>query len=847
MASSSSFTSDSQYCPRWKYDVFLSFRGEDTRKTFTSHLYKGLKNRGIFTFQDDKKLEQGDSISEELLKAIEESQVALIIFSKNYATSRWCLNELVKIMECKEVKGQIVIPIFYDVDPSHVRHQSWSFAEAFAKHEWRYKDDLEGMQKVQGWRNALTAAAELKGYNICDKIESDCIQHIVDQISVLCKGSLSYMKNLVGIDTHLKNIGSLLAELQMSGVLILGIWGMPGVGKTTIARAIFDRLSYQFEAVCFLADIKENKCGMHSLQNILLSELLKEKDNCVNNKEDGRCLLESRLRFKKVLVVLDDIDHIDQLDYLAGNLDWFGNGSRIIATTTDKHLIGKNVVYEVPTLHEHDAIKLFERYAFKEQVSDECFKELTLEVVSQAKGLPLALKVFGSFFHKRDITEWRSAIKQIKNHPNSEIVEKLKISYDGLETIQQSIFLDIACFLRGRRKEYVMQILESCDFGADIGLSVLIDKSLMFISENNTIEMHDLIQDMGKYVVKMQKDPGERSRLWLTEDFEEVMINNTGTKTVEAIWVPNFNEPYFSKEAMETMQRLRILCIHDSNCLDGSVEYLPNNLRWFVWNNYPCESLPENFEPQKLVHLDLSLSSLRHLWTETKHLPFLQKLDLRDSRSLMQTPDFTWMPNLKYLDLSYCRNLESVHYSLGYSNELIELNLYNCGRLKRFPCVNVESLIYMDLEFCTSLEKFPKIFGTMKPELKIKTGLSGIRELPSSFGFRLYKDEPELESLIQTEHCIGTKRSSYDNSEHRDEASCSSSKKQRSHSDIRRGVISSSNIAALTETVEEAGVRDEVECKLGPWYFENNAGNSAYVAEQLESWPLPALNPTADR
>ncbi|KAG5574237.1 hypothetical protein H5410_054371 [Solanum commersonii] len=125
MASASSFASNSQYCPRWKYDVFLSFRDADTRDTFTSHLYEGLKNRGIFTFQDDKRLEQGDSISEELLKAIEESQVALIIFSKNYATSRWCLNELVKIMECKEEEnGQTVIPIFYDVDPSNVRYQS---------------------------------------------------------------------------------------------------------------------------------------------------------------------------------------------------------------------------------------------------------------------------------------------------------------------------------------------------------------------------------------------------------------------------------------------------------------------------------------------------------------------------------------------------------------------------------------------------------------------------------------------------------------------------------------------------------------------------------------------------
>ncbi|KAH0714088.1 hypothetical protein KY284_006993 [Solanum tuberosum] len=102
MASSSSFASDSQNCSLWKYDVFLSFRGADTRRTFTSHLYEGLKSGGIFTFLDDKRLEDGDSISEELLKAIEESQVALIVFSRNYATSSWCLNELVKIMECKE-------------------------------------------------------------------------------------------------------------------------------------------------------------------------------------------------------------------------------------------------------------------------------------------------------------------------------------------------------------------------------------------------------------------------------------------------------------------------------------------------------------------------------------------------------------------------------------------------------------------------------------------------------------------------------------------------------------------------------------------------------------------------
>ncbi|KAK6775002.1 hypothetical protein RDI58_026003 [Solanum bulbocastanum] len=306
MASSSSYASDSQNCPRWKYHVFLSFRGEDTRKTFTSHLYEGLKNKGIFTFQDNKRLEHGDSIPEELLKAIEESQVALVIFSKNYATSRWCLNELVKIMECKEVNGQIVIPVFYDVYPSEVRHQTESFAEAFSKHESKYTNDIEGMQKVKRWRTALSAAADLKGCNVHGRIESDCIGELVDDVSSkLCKTSSSYLlQDIVGIDTHLEKVKSLL-EMETNDVRVLGIWGMGGVGKTTLARAVFDTLSPQFQGASFLADVKEtNTNEMHYLQNILLFELLREDKKYVNDKEKGKSLMAHRLRFMKVLVVL---------------------------------------------------------------------------------------------------------------------------------------------------------------------------------------------------------------------------------------------------------------------------------------------------------------------------------------------------------------------------------------------------------------------------------------------------------------------------------------------------------------------------------------------------------------
>ncbi|KAM7473443.1 hypothetical protein LguiB_020686 [Lonicera macranthoides] len=144
---------------RWKYDVFLSFRGEDTRKTFVDHLYSALVRTGICTFKDDERLETGESISPALLKAIEESSFAVIVFSKNYASSRWCLDELVKAMECssKSPKGQTVIPIFYDVEPSDVRKQEGYFGEMFRKHD---------SNRVQIWRKTLTNATNLSGLQL---------------------------------------------------------------------------------------------------------------------------------------------------------------------------------------------------------------------------------------------------------------------------------------------------------------------------------------------------------------------------------------------------------------------------------------------------------------------------------------------------------------------------------------------------------------------------------------------------------------------------------------------------------------------------------------------------------
>ncbi|KAK9269593.1 hypothetical protein L1049_001369 [Liquidambar formosana] len=178
--SSSSSSSSSSH--RWSYDVFLSFRGEDTRKKFIEDLYSTLKNAGINTFSDDDELRRGEDIATGLHSAIQESKISIVVFSKNYAASRWCLEELLKIIECRKTVWQLVVPIFYDVDPSDVRNQTGSFGKAFAK---LTRPHLSNRDKVVEWRKALTTAGNLAGFRFSAKraMSMDCIvETVVDHL-----------------------------------------------------------------------------------------------------------------------------------------------------------------------------------------------------------------------------------------------------------------------------------------------------------------------------------------------------------------------------------------------------------------------------------------------------------------------------------------------------------------------------------------------------------------------------------------------------------------------------------------------------------------------------------------
>lgn len=261
---------------RWNYDVFLSFRGDDTRKIFVGHLHKALDQKAINAFIDSEDLRKGNHLAG-LLKAIDDSRLSIVVFSQNYASSTWCLKELVQILHCMATKKQTVVPIFYEVDPSDIRKLEGSFAEAFVKHE---QDSNADMEELQRWKSALTEATSLSGWDSRNyKDDAKFIEKIVEDISKkLVYISSNKVNDLVGMDSHIAKISTLLC-LGEDDVRVVGVYGMPGIGKTTIARAVYDQLVCQFEHHCFLENVKEGfkNNGAILMQEELLSRIFDKR------------------------------------------------------------------------------------------------------------------------------------------------------------------------------------------------------------------------------------------------------------------------------------------------------------------------------------------------------------------------------------------------------------------------------------------------------------------------------------------------------------------------------------------------------------------------------------------
>ncbi|KAH9782063.1 ADP-ribosyl cyclase/cyclic ADP-ribose hydrolase [Citrus sinensis] len=584
---------------------------EDTRDNFTSHLYSALSQKSIETF-----INRGDEISQSLVDAIEASAISLIIFSEGYASSRWFFDKLVKILQCKRVYGQIVLPVFYGVDPAPVKWPTGSYGDSFLKLEERFKENSE---KLQTWRNALKEVAGLSGFHSQNiRPESELVKEVVNQIlKRLAEMSPCSNKNqLVGVESRVEEIESLLVTLEESQ--------RPG--------------------------------GLGCLQQKLLSKLLQD-DNVIPDI----ALSFKRLSRRKVLIVLDDVTCFRQIKSLIGSLDWCMAESRIIKTTRNQQVLRNCCVkekYEMKELGDDHALELFSRHAFKQNNPHIGFEELSSRVIQYAQGVPLATEILGCFLFEKEKQFWESAINILKRIPNMEIQKVLKISFDGLDDEKKNIVLDIACFFKWKNKDLVIKFLNACGFTAQTGISSLVDKSLICMHSNN-ITMHDLLQEMGREIVRQEStnDPAKRSWLWHHEDIIKVITSNTKIISACNIFTKTPN-PSFSQH----LNTLVVLNLRDCKSL---------------------KSLPAGI-----------------------HLEFLKELDLSGCSKLKRLPDISSAANIEEMFLNGTA-IEELPSSIECLYKLLHLDLEDCKSLKSLPSglCKLKSLKYLTLNGCSILQR----------------------------------------------------------------------------------------------------------------------------------------------
>ncbi|XP_034899197.1 uncharacterized protein [Populus alba] len=775
---------------RLHWDVFLSFRGEDTRYGFTKNLYDSLSKQDIRVFLDDSGMAQGDEIAPTLMEAIEDSALSIIILSPRYANSHWCLEELARICELR----RLILPVFYQVDPSHVRRQKGPLEQDFMNHMERF-----GEEKVGKWREAMNKVGGISGFVYDTRSEDQLIRRLGNRVTTeLRKTPVGIATYTVGLDSRVEDLKKRFID-KSNRVQVLGLYGMGGIGKTTLATALFNKLVGHFESRSFILNVKEiskEDGGLVKLQNKLLGDLSSNWP-LVDNIDKGIDAIKRLVHEKRVLIVLDDVADVSQLNALAGNRSWFGEGSRVIVTTRNKDVLAEHLVnefYEVRELGNPEALQLFSYHALRKDKPTAEYMDISNKIVSLTGRLPLALEVFGStLFNARGLNRWEDALKKLQRRGPDDLQYVLRISYDELDEDGRHVFLDIAClFIKmGMKREEAIDILKGCGFSAETVITDLTSKCLIKIREDDELWMHDQLRDMGRQIVQHESPC---SRLWDRGEILSTLMHKKGTERVQGI-VFDFEKKKYTRtrriswvRALNPCSALAYLIekckIFLRQGQEGGEKKKYTRTQWISWVRAlnPCLALAYLIEKCKIFlrqgqeegemildtegfksMVNLRLLQINHAklqgkfknfpaglkWLQWKNCPMknlpsdyapheLAVLDLSESgiERVWGWTSNKVAKNLMVMDLHRCYNLVACP-DLSGCKTLEKLNLQGCVRLTKVhkSVGNARTLLQLNLNDCSNLVEFPSDVSGLKALQNLNlSNCPKLKELPQEIG-----------------------------------------------------------------------------------------------------------------
>ena len=312
------------------------------------------------------------------------------------------------------------------------------------------------------------------------------------------------------------------------------ICGQEGSDKTSLVKAIYNRIHGRFTEKSFIEDIGQRSRirGDLRLQKQVLSDLLETKVE-IDSIEIGRTGIWETLSGKRALIVLDDVPKLKPSLLRKSRRYWLSGGYVMIITTTNQNLARIDEfdsVFRINLMNPDESLELLSWHAFKEAKPKEEFTDLAKTVVTRCGGLPLTLEVIGSYLYGRTKEEWKRVLFRLENIPDHEVPEILKISFDGLRNqMEKDLFLDVCSSFVGKGRTYVTNILNGCGVDADSGIKVLIERSLLKVDKNNKLGMHPLLREMGREITGQSsgKGPGKNSQQWFDSDAEYVLSLHT--------------------------------------------------------------------------------------------------------------------------------------------------------------------------------------------------------------------------------------------------------------------------------------------------------------------------------